>query len=90
LNQYTDEDYIESFRMNKSSFEILYSKLVPALKSHPTPVRELISVEKKIAVSLYGCPRTRASNLECVFLNGNEGKKRLEKYAGCNSFLAMN
>jgi hypothetical protein len=28
-----------------------------------------------------GCPRTRGSNLECVFLDGNEGKKRLEKYS---------
>jgi hypothetical protein len=53
LNHYTDEDYLESFRMKKSSFEILCSKLAPALKSHPTPVREPISVEKKIAVSLY-------------------------------------
>jgi hypothetical protein len=53
LNHYTDEDYLESFRMKKSSFEILCSKLAPALKSHLTPVREPISVEKKIAVSLY-------------------------------------
>jgi hypothetical protein len=37
-----------------------------------------------------GCPRTRGSNLNCIFLAGNEGKKRLEKYLGCNSFLVMN
>jgi hypothetical protein len=37
-----------------------------------------------------GCPRTRGSNLNCIFLDGNEGKKRLEKYSGCNSFLVMN
>jgi hypothetical protein len=67
LNQYTDEDYIESFRMNKSSFEILYSKLVPALKSHPTPVRELISVEKKIAVSLYGVSQNPRIKLRVRF-----------------------
>jgi hypothetical protein len=37
-----------------------------------------------------GCPRTRGSNLNCIFLDGNEGKKRLEKYSGWNSFLVMN
>jgi hypothetical protein len=37
-----------------------------------------------------GCPRTRGSNLNCIFLDGNEGKKRLEKFSGCNSFLVMN
>jgi hypothetical protein len=25
------------------------------------------------------CPRTRGSNLNCIFLDGNEGKKRFEK-----------
>jgi hypothetical protein len=39
---------------------------------------------------LYRCPRTRGSNLNCIFLDGNEGKKPLETYSGCNSFLVMN
>jgi hypothetical protein len=33
-----------------------------------------------------GCPRTHGSNLEYVFLDGNEGKKCIKKYSGCNSF----
>jgi hypothetical protein len=37
-----------------------------------------------------GTPGIQGSNLECVFLDGNEGNKRLEKYPGCNRFLVMN
>jgi hypothetical protein len=44
----------------------------------------------KASSNIYRCPRTRGSNLECVILDGKEGKKRLEKYSGCNSFLVMN
>jgi hypothetical protein len=51
--------------------------------------RKFISISF-ILSALHRCPKTRGSNLECVFLGGNEGKKRLEKYSGCNSFLVMN
>jgi hypothetical protein len=45
---------------------------------------------KIFQIALYRCSRTCGSNLEYVFLDGNEGKKCLEKYSGCNSFLVMN
>jgi hypothetical protein len=57
-------------------------------------VKENIDIGRfvQILIHIYRCPRTRRSNLECVFLDGNanEGKKYLEKYSGSNSFLVMN
>jgi hypothetical protein len=67
----------------------LFLTLLDRFKNHIFYERKRM---KKLALFLTdvkkytGCPRTGGSNLECVFLDGNEGKKRLEKYSGCNSF----
>lgn len=48
-----EADYIECFRMGKRSFDFLCYQLQDVLKAHPNPVREPLSVEKKVAIALY-------------------------------------
>ena len=52
-NVVVPEEWRENFRMSKNSFLLLCNKLRPFLEKQTTNMRQSISVEKKIAVTLY-------------------------------------
>ena len=50
---FTERDWIENFRMRKATFEYLCQQLSSSLRKQDTVFRKAISVEKRVAVTLW-------------------------------------
>jgi len=57
---FTTHDWYENFRMRKTTFHYLCSKLKPAIERKTTRLREAISVEQRVAI----CTWCLATNVE--------------------------
>lgn len=53
MKSFSERDWIENFRMSKTTFTYLCQQLAPAMCRQDTVLRRAISVEKRIAVTLW-------------------------------------
>lgn len=53
VNSDNFDEFVENFRIGKKTFKWLCEKLRPALKPDPFCIREPLTVEIKVAISLY-------------------------------------
>ena len=53
LGTFTDDDWLENFRLSKSTFYYLCEKLRPVIERQNTQMRQAIYVEHRIAITLW-------------------------------------
>ena len=53
LETYTDEQWRADFRMSRGTFNIVCDRLRPSLERQDTQLRRAITVEKRVAITLY-------------------------------------
>ena len=53
LLTFTDYDWLQNFRMKRSTFEYLCAQLQPVIQRHNTHLRRAISVRHRVAVTLW-------------------------------------
>lgn len=53
MRTFTERDWIENFRMRKATFIYLCQQLSVSLRKQDTVLRKAISVEKRVAVTLW-------------------------------------
>ena len=53
LRTFTQQDWVENFRMCKETFMYICSKLTPTLRRSDTVLRKSLSVERRVAVTLW-------------------------------------
>lgn len=53
LQTFTEQDWIENFRLSRSTFHMLCEKLKPFLKRQDTQLRQCICVEHRVAITLW-------------------------------------
>lgn len=55
VKNYTEDDWIETFRMSKGTFDMICRWVAPGLKPGTTsvPLKNLIPLEKRVALSIY-------------------------------------
>ncbi|XP_033913402.2 uncharacterized protein LOC117434839 isoform X1 [Acipenser ruthenus] len=76
LGCFTEIDWLENFRMKKSTFFYIVSELQPLLEHQKTKFRDPVSVEKRVAIALWRF----ATNLEYRSIGQRFGVSRTTVY----------
>ena len=53
LNEFSDQEWYENFRLSRATFRFLVEELKPELTLQDTKMRKAVEVEKKVALFLY-------------------------------------
>ena len=53
LGTFTDRDWMENFRVSRSTFQMLCTRLRPSIQRHDTQLRRSICVEHRVAITLW-------------------------------------
>ena len=50
---FSDDQWMENFRMTKATFEILCDDLRPSFSDHARPLREPLQLDHRVAIAVY-------------------------------------
>ena len=53
LNEFSDQEWYENFRLSRATFQFLVEELKPVLKLQDTKMRKAVEVEKRVGLFLY-------------------------------------